>query len=101
VGRAGLLVNNVALKSRDCEILINSVDLSSLLWQAGINLNNAVPTGDDPFPWNSIDIDEFERGEKPTYPMTGSGPRQPRRYLYTNAEGEAVQQVEVQIGLTG
>jgi hypothetical protein len=73
-------VNNVALKGRDCAILINSVDKSSLLWQAGITLNNAVPDRRRSFP---IQLGRYRRiraRRKADLSDDGAGPRQPRRY---------------------
>lgn len=60
--------NLPALKGKDCGFLMNAVDYSSLLWQAGLSVNNSIPTGDDAFPFNGINVETLERGEKPTYP---------------------------------
>lgn len=60
--------NLPALKGKDCGLLVNNVDYTALLWQAGLNLNNTIPTGDDVFPFNGINVESLERGEKPTYP---------------------------------
>jgi hypothetical protein len=90
--------NFTALKSKDCSFIWNSTDLSALIWQMGINLNNVVPTGDDPFPWNSIDINEFERGEKPTYPITAQQLGSRGDQSYTDAEGEAKHQLQIRLG---
>lgn len=62
--------NLPALKGRDCEVLINGQYLSEEFWQATITLNNAVSTGDDLFPFDSVEIGNPERGDKPTYPVT-------------------------------
>ncbi len=62
--------NLPALKGRNCEVLIDGVYLSEEFWQATITLNNQVPTGDDLFPFDSIEIGNPERGDKPTYPLT-------------------------------
>jgi hypothetical protein len=62
--------NLAALKGRDCEILINSSYLSEEFWQATITLDNNVPTGEDLFPFDSVEIGNPERGDKPTYPLT-------------------------------
>lgn len=71
---AGLSVpacsNLPALKGRECEILINGQFLSEEFWQATITLNNAVATGEDLFPFDSVEIGNPERGDKPTYPVT-------------------------------
>lgn len=93
--------NLPALKGRHCEVLINAVEKTSLLWQAGINLNNSIPTGDDVFPFDSVNIDEFERGEKPTYPLTAQIEGSKGNTLYTNAQSRAKQAVVFQLGETG
>lgn len=62
--------NLAALKGRDCEVKVNGAYLSEEFWQAGITLNNAVPTGDDLFPFDDVEIGDPERGDKPTYPIT-------------------------------
>jgi hypothetical protein len=62
--------NLPALKGRDCEILINGSYLSEEFWQATLTLNNQVSTGDDLFPFDSVEIGNPERGDKPTYPVS-------------------------------
>lgn len=93
--------NPTALKSKDCSFTWNSTDLSALLWTLSINLNNAVPTGDDPFPWNSIDISDFERGEKPSYPITAQVLGSRGDQIYTDAEGETKHELQVRLGASG
>lgn len=93
--------NLPALKGRHCEVLINAIEKTPLLWQAGITLNNAIPTGDDVFPFDSVNIDEFERGEKPTYPMTAQIEGSKGDALFTDAQNRAKRAVVFQLGLTG
>ena len=62
--------NLSALKGRDCEILVGGAFLAEEFWQATINLNNNVPTGEDLFPFDSVEIGNPERGDKPTYPIS-------------------------------
>lgn len=65
------------LKGDECLAVINSQYLREEFWQSTITLNNAVPTGDDAFPFSGVEIVNLERGDKPTYPLTmqilGSG----------------------------
>lgn len=66
-----------SLKGDECLLVIDSNYLREEFWQATITLNNAVPTGDDAFPFSGTEIANLERGDKPTYPLTlqilGSG----------------------------
>lgn len=62
--------NLPALKGRDCEILVDGTYLSEEFWQATITLSNQVPTGDDLFPFDSVEIGNPERGDKPTYTIS-------------------------------
>lgn len=91
--------NLPALKSKDCKITINSVDYTDDLWQLGIQLNNNVPVGDDAFPFDGVDVETLERGEKPTYQLTPQILGYRGDTLFANAESEAVQSVVVQLGL--
>jgi hypothetical protein len=63
-------LNLPALKGRDCKIKVNGSYLSEEFWTATINLNNQVPTGDDAFPFDDEEVSNFERGDKPTYPIS-------------------------------
>lgn len=90
--------NLPALKSKDCKISIGGVAYQSDLWQLGIQLNNNVPTGDDAFPFDGVDISVLERGEKPTYQLTPQILGYRGDALFTNAENESVQSVIVQLG---
>lgn len=90
--------NLSALKSKDCKISINATDYSDNLWQLGIQLNNNVPTGDDAFPFDGVDVETLERGEKPTYQLSPQILGYKGDTLFTNAEAEAVQAVIVQLG---
>lgn len=93
--------NLPALKGRNCKLLINSVAQTSKLWQGGFTLDNVVPTGDDVFPFDSVDIDDFERGDKPVYPMTAQVEGSKGDTLYTNALARAKQSVVWQLGADG
>lgn len=62
--------NLTALKGRDCEITVAGAYLAEEFWAASINLSNNVPTGDDLFPFDDVEIGNPERGDKPTYPIT-------------------------------
>jgi hypothetical protein len=62
--------NLPALKGRDCEVLIDGNYLSDEFWQATFNLSNQVPTGDDAFDFDDVEVSNLERGDKPTYPIT-------------------------------
>lgn len=90
--------NLPALKGRNCKILINAAAQTSKLWQGTVNLDNVVPTGDDVFPFDSVDIDDFERGDKPVYPMTAQIEGSKGDTLYTNAQARAKQAVIWQLG---
>ncbi len=90
--------NLPALKGKDCKISINGVDYSADLWQLGIALNNNVPTGDDAFPFDGVNVQTLERGEKPTYQLTPQILGYRGDALFANAEAEAVQSVVVQLG---
>jgi len=63
-------LNLPALKGRDCKIKVNGSYLSEEFWSATINLNNQVPTGDDAFPFDDVEVGTLERGDKPTYPIS-------------------------------
>jgi hypothetical protein len=63
-------LNLPALKGKDCKIKVNGSYLSDEFWSATLNLNNQVPTGDDAFPFDDIEVGTLERGDKPTYPIT-------------------------------
>lgn len=62
--------NLPALKGRDCEIIIDSTYLADEFWQGTINLSNQVPTGDDLFAFDDVEISNPERGDKPTYTIS-------------------------------
>ncbi len=62
--------NLSALKGRHCKVKINGEYVNDAFWSSTITLNNAVPTGDDAFPSDDIEISDPERGDKPTYPIT-------------------------------
>lgn len=89
------------LKGADCKIKINSAFLIEEFWQATITLSNQPPTGDDAFPWSGIEVANFERGDKPTYPITmqilGSG----RDTVGALIEDETKVPVEFLLGLPG
>lgn len=91
-------VNLPALKGRDCKFFLNAVNKTSLLWQDSITLNNSIPTGDDAFPFDDVNVENLERGAQPTYPgnvqILGSKGDTP----YTDAEARAKQAVKVQFG---
>ncbi len=90
--------NLPALKSKDCKISINSVDYSGDLWQLGMQFNNNVPAGDDAFPFDGVDVETLERGEKPTYMLTPQILGYKGDALWTLAENETVVPVVVQLG---
>jgi hypothetical protein len=58
------------LKGSQCRIKVNGQYISEEFWDATITLNNAVPTGDDAFPFDDVEVATLERGDKPTYPIT-------------------------------
>lgn len=90
--------NLPALKGRDCKLLVDSVDQTALLWTAGITLNNAIPTGDDVFEFDDVNIDELERGEKPTYPLNAQILGSKGDTIYTLGETRTKVPVEFQLG---
>ncbi|MBS1797459.1 MAG: hypothetical protein JSS81_26790 [Acidobacteria bacterium] len=93
--------NLPGLKGAECKIKVNSNYLIEEFWQATIVLNNTVPTGDDAFPFSGIEVANFERGDKPTYPISmqilGSG----RDTVGTLIEDETKVPVEFLMGLPG
>ena len=91
-------VNPPALKGRDCAMTIGGVDYTAELWQASINLNNNVPTGDDAFPFDSADISLLERGDKPTYRITAQIFGYRGDALYTLADNETKVPVTIRLG---
>lgn len=90
--------NLPALKGRDCKFSIGGVEYQAELWTATVNLNNHVPTGDDAFPFDSVDISTLERGEKPTYQITAQILGYRGDALFTLAEAETVTAVVIQLG---
>lgn len=58
------------LKGEDCKVKVNGEFLLQEFWDGTIILNNAVPTGDDAFPYSGPDIANPERGDQPSYPLT-------------------------------
>jgi len=58
------------IKGEDCKIKINGEYLLEEFWSGTIVLNNAVPTDEDAFPFSGQDVSNWERGDKPTYPLT-------------------------------
>ena len=65
------------IKGSECVAVINSSYKREEFWSGTVTLNNAVPTGDDAFPFTGTEIANLERGDKPTYPIAmqilGSG----------------------------
>jgi hypothetical protein len=61
-------------------------------------LNNNVPVGDDAFPFDGVDVQTLERGEKPTYQLTPQILGGRNDAPYTDAQAEAVRSVVVQLG---
>ena len=90
--------NLPALKGRDCKITINGVSYDASLWQNGMQFSNNVPTGDDAFPFNGVDVSVLERGDKPTYAINLQILGERESALYNDASAEAVRAVVVQLG---
>jgi hypothetical protein len=89
------------IKGANCKIKVNSAYLIEEFWSATITLNNQPPTGDDAFPFSGIEVSNFERGDKPTYPITmqvlGSG----RDTVGALIEDETKVPIEFLMGLPG
>lgn len=62
--------NIVGLKSSDCRVAVDDTFYNEDLWNATIRIVNNVPTGDDAFPFDSIDASVLQRGDNPTYPVS-------------------------------
>jgi hypothetical protein len=93
--------NLPALKGRDCRIKIDGNWVTEDLWQATITLNNNIPTGDDAFPFDDVNPDGFQRGEKPTYSLALQILGSKGDAVYTLCEDESKVDVEAHLGKPG
>lgn len=59
-----------ALKTQDCKILVNGVDVTNKIWSVSINLANNIPTGEDAFAFAGEDVEFLERGDQPAYSLS-------------------------------
>ena len=92
------------LRGEDVRFLIDDGDIldseyiTDDLFTSTLNFNNSVPTDDDAFPFDDVEVGSLERGEKPTYPITAQVFGSKGDPLHTFAKGKGTGELTVLLG---
>lgn len=62
--------NLPGIKGKHCKVRIDGNFLTEEFWSGTVTLNNAIPTGEDAFPYDDDEVQTLERGDQPRYPIT-------------------------------
>lgn len=90
--------NPPSLHGRDCRLVIDGVNNTPDLYVASLSLNNNIPTGDDAFAYDGIDVQTLQRGDKPTYSLSAQILGSRTDALYTKAQSRLKKPVILQLG---
>jgi len=89
--------NIVPVYANDCALLINAVNYTEALRSFAYRYNNNLLSGDDPFPFDAIDLVRLERGDETSlFQFSVYGTK--ASALYTLAEAETVVPIDLRIG---
>lgn len=89
------------LHGRDVRIKWNTAWITNDLWSSTIQLNNNVPAGDDAFDFDSEEIGELERGEKPTQTISLQILGKRGDTVHTDAKAKNTIPLEIHLGKPG